>query len=205
VPRQARFVRRLVTLAAGVTGVVVAHVVGYALAFTDPSQRARVLHDTGHGYFSIAAWAALAAAGLAMAIVAARGAAHDQDDGDDDRPMRLVPRLGVLTAWQAVLFLAVEISERLAAGVPLHEMARGHEVAIGLAVQVVVAAAIILVLGATAAVSARLAAALRHEPASTRRGTLSPAPPPAAPRALPRTTARSRAPPPSLRPLTAIS
>ena len=202
-PRQARVVRRLVTLAAGVTGVVVAHAVGYALAFTDPRHRARVLHDTGHGYFSIAAWAAIAAGALAMAIVAARGAARGRHDTDDP-PLRLVPRIGALTAWQALLFLTVEVGERLAAGAPLHEMTRGHEVALGLAVQVVVAAAAVLVLGAAAVVSSRLAAALRRGPATSRRGTPRPAPRQVGTRGTVRSTVRSRA-PPSPRPLTAIS
>lgn len=147
------------TLAAGVTGVVVAHVVGYVLAFSNGHERAHVLHDTGHGYFSIATWAALGAGALAVVVVVAKGAAS-QSRGS--RGTRAVPRFGALTVWQGCLFLAAEVAERLAAGAPLGEMVHGREVLLGLAVQVLVAALVVLVLGGTALVSARIAAALRR-------------------------------------------
>jgi hypothetical protein len=181
----------MVTLAAGVTGVVVAHVVAYVLAFSNPSQRAHVLRDTGHGYFSIAVWAGLAAGALAVAVVVARAAAGEPDS----RPNQVVPPFGALALWQGCLFLAVEVSERLAAGAPLAEMVHSHELLIGLAVELLVAAAVVLVLGGTALVTARLAAALRRPRFLAVRDARSPRPRGAAPVAVRRTGIRSRAPP----------
>lgn len=157
--RPTRAVRPLVTLAAGIGGVVVAHVVTYVLAISDSRERVLVLHATGHGYLSIAGWVALGAGALAVAVVAARSAAESSGGGPG---ARVVPRLGALALWQASLFLAAEVCERLAAGAPLGAMVRSHEVLIALGVQLLVAGAVVLVLGGTALVGARLAAARRH-------------------------------------------
>ncbi|MDQ2827129.1 MAG: hypothetical protein M3Y04_09255 [Actinomycetota bacterium] len=138
--------RRRVTVAAGVAGVGAAHLIAYGLAYADPATRAHVLRDTGHGYFAVALWLAAATATLTVAAVAARGAARVTTRAGISS---VVPGLGPLAGWQAGLFLAVEVSERAITGSPLGETVHGREVLIGLAVQVVVAAAIVVILGAT--------------------------------------------------------
>lgn len=157
--REVSRARRRVTFAAGVAGVVGAHLLAYALAYSNPSVRAQALRDTGHGYFPAALWLAAGAAALSLAAAAARGAALTVRHG---RGRSAVPGIGALAGWQAVLFLLVESGERVLSGTPLGEMARGREVMIGLAVQVVVATVIVLLLGATERVAARIATARRR-------------------------------------------
>lgn len=151
--------RRWVTMASGITGVVLAHVLAYVLAYPDAHHRAHVLHDTGHGYFSIAVWLAVAVAAATVATVAARGATRRRASAPS---ASVVPEFGPLVLWQGLLFLAVEAFERVVAGPSLGEILHGHEVLIGLAVQVVVAAAIVLLLRGTERLSARIANALRY-------------------------------------------
>src|SRR5436309_5127539 len=64
---------RLVLALAGVTGVVLAHVVAYGLAYPDGAQRAAALHATGHGYWPLAVAMAALSMLAALALTAARG------------------------------------------------------------------------------------------------------------------------------------
>lgn len=164
--RHAGRTRRWVTVASGITGVVVAHLVAYVLAYSDAHQRAHVLHDTGHGYFAFAAWLGAAVAAASMAAVAAKAAGRTASG----RGVSVVPGFSALALWQGLLFLAVETTERVVAGASLLEMVHGHEVLIGLAVQVVVAAAIVVLLRGTERLSARIANALQHPLVAEDRG-----------------------------------
>lgn len=196
-PRQVRLARRWVTLASGISGVVLAHVVAYVLAFSDAHQRALVLHETGHGYFSIAPWIAAGAGTVALARVAIRAASAP----DGQRSWSIVPGWRPLALWQGALFLSVETTERLVARAPLSEMVHGHEVLLGLAVQLLLAGAVVVALRLTERLSARIAVALRRRP--RRVGATIPLRPAqlGVPRPLRRTATQSRAPPPGLLPI----
>jgi len=144
-----RHAKRCITVAAGITGVVAAHMVAYVLAFADPRQRADLLASTGHGYWSGAAGAVVLAAGVVVAAAVAHRAIRAGSS-------RVVPRLGSLAAYQLAMFAGVEVVERLVAGAPLTELLHGHEFAIGLALQIVVAAAVVVVLHAVERLGARV-------------------------------------------------
>jgi hypothetical protein len=140
----------------GVGGIVLAHAVGYALAFPDGGLRASVLRATGHGYWPVAvALAALAAGG---AVVLAVGA------GVRRTWAQLLPRPLALAAFQVVGFLAVETSERIAAGIPLSALLHERAVLVGVVVQVLVALAAYFALRATANLAERLAPRRRPWP-----------------------------------------
>lgn len=153
-----RRARRCITLAAGVTGVVAAHVLAYILAFSDPRQRAHVLSSTGHGYWSVAVWAAVLAAAVVVAATVARGAVRGTSRSGGAGG-RIVPGVGTLAGAQVAMFAGVEVIERLAAGAPLSELVHGHEFLIGLGLQLVLAVVLVVALGAVERFSARVAGA----------------------------------------------
>lgn len=141
-----------VTLAAGVSGAVAAHLVGYALAFPADATRSQVLADTGHGYFSLVTWVAASVAAVAFARVALAGAAQQ---GQSARPSP-VPRFRCLLASQVAMLLATEVLERLASGDSLGGLVHSRGIAVSLVVQVVVAALFVLLLAGTARLGAAL-------------------------------------------------
>lgn len=167
-----RRARRGITVAAGLTGVVVAHAVAYVLAFSDPRQRAHVLSSTGHGYWSVAAWGAVLAAGVALAAAVVHGAIRASGTSEG----RVVPRVSTLVGWQVAMFAGVEVLERLAAGAPVSELVHGHEFAIGLGLQVVIAAAVVVALQAVERLGARVAGGLSSTAPPARRHVERPAP-----------------------------
>ncbi|MDQ1372690.1 MAG: hypothetical protein QOJ09_28 [Actinomycetota bacterium] len=123
-------------MATAVAGVVVGHGAAYAIAFPAGASRAAELHATGHGYWGGAVIGGVAAAVLALVAVGWR-AAHRADVG-----VRFLP----LAVGQVALFATAEAAERTAAGVPLAGLAHAPEFAIGLLLQVVVAAVAVTVL-----------------------------------------------------------
>jgi hypothetical protein len=154
-----RHARRCITVAAGVAGVVTAHMVAYVLAFADPRQRAHVLASTGHGYWSGAVGVVVLAAAIAAAAAVANGAVRSVGlAAAGSSPV--VPRRRALAGWQLAMFTIVEVVERLAAGAPLSELVHGHEFAIGLGLQIVVAALLVAALDAVERLGARVAGRL---------------------------------------------
>jgi hypothetical protein len=143
----------VVVLATAVAGVVVGHAAAYAVAFPSGAARARELHATGHGYWGGAVLGGVCAAVLALAAGAWR-ASRRTDVG-----VRFLP----LAAGQLALFAAAETAERVAAGVSLPALLHAPEFAIGIVLQIVVAAVAVaalrrwgrLVAAVTAAPSAR--------------------------------------------------
>jgi hypothetical protein len=133
-----------VAVFASLAGFVVAHALGYTLVVPDPSERAHVLAETGHGYLPAVAtlgWPLLA---LAALLALAEGARR--------RPVRRAVthrRAGaLLAAIQSVFFVVAEVGERLAAHESPAVLLRSPVLPVGLAAQVVVAAAIVLALAA---------------------------------------------------------
>lgn len=120
-------------LAAGVAwaGLVAGHGIGYLLAYPGDGERATRLADTGHGSFGLLTLLALAMVPAILGGLAVR-ALRDRSDGW----LRGVwPRLAVA---QSLGFLLLEWAER---GFSLPATAADRAVWLGLAVQVVVAAA----------------------------------------------------------------
>lgn len=150
------------TAAATAAGVLIAHWMAYLLAFPDAAVRAEVLAHAGHGYWSLAVKGVvvLAAAGSAAVLVRAfweREAAEARITWLE-RWSSLSARL----AWlQVGGFLVLEVSERAVAGMGGRSLLVGPVLAVGLALQVLVAgigALALLCLGRSAA---RMVAAAR--------------------------------------------
>jgi hypothetical protein len=139
---------RLRLAGAAVAGAVVGHALTYLLTVPDPRARARVLAETGHGYWA-AAVAAAAVLGAAAAGATILG--HLRLGLRGQRPARrTLPRLarlaGALAGLQVAIYTVQEVVERLAAHAPLGELLR-HRLLAGVLVQLVVAAAVGALLG----------------------------------------------------------
>jgi hypothetical protein len=126
----------VVVLATAVAGVVVGHAAAYTVAFPSGAARASELHATGHGYWGGAVLGGACAGVLALAAGAWR-ASRRADVG--------VPFVA-LAAGQLALFAGAEAAERMAAGVALPTLLHAPEFAIGLILQVVVAAVAVVAL-----------------------------------------------------------
>ena len=143
--------QRVRTLALAVTGVVIGHSLAYGAAAPRQVSRTALLQATGHAYWSTAVLGA-ALGGLWFAIDHAVRLfrAGRRAIPTPASPADLTLQLRVL---QITLFVALEIGERVAAGVPLSTIL-GHRVfLLGIAFQLVIApllAALIGMLGAAA-------------------------------------------------------
>jgi hypothetical protein len=127
-------------LLAGVAlgGVVAGHTVAYIAAIPSSGSRHAVLAETGHGYWPAAVVAALAASLCAAGSVAlrhARAAAGGRALGADVSGW-LAPRLAAI---QILLYVAVEATERVVAGVPLADLLHQGLLLRGLLAQLLVA------------------------------------------------------------------
>jgi hypothetical protein len=151
----------LVTAAA--FGAVAGHTVTYMVAVPNAATRRLFLAATGHGY-----WPAAVPAALVLGIFAAVSTLirHVGLDGETDSARgwswgRTVAILGLL---QAGIFLTQETIERVAAGAPLGTLLQDHVLAIGVLVQVGIAAVVAAVLFVLARTAEVLAAALSRRP-----------------------------------------
>lgn len=139
--------RRLVHGLAGVAGVVAAHIVDYLVVFPDGRRRAEELHRTGHGYWPVVLAVGLVAAFVAAGATAGRGARNGLTAGTDrDAGEQWWERLGWLVGWQVGLFTLLEIGERVTAGEPVAALIHEPQFALGLAVQLVTAVAVMAAL-----------------------------------------------------------
>jgi hypothetical protein len=112
-------------------GLVLGHLMAYALAYPSAEQRAHHLHHTGHETFSMLTMAALLLLPVALGFAAVGGLRS----GDGVRPT--VRRLALrLAALQCAAFLAVELTER---GLHLTATVTDPAVLVGVAIQVPVA------------------------------------------------------------------
>jgi hypothetical protein len=162
----ARTRARVVTVAlAGVGGVVAAHTIGFVLAIPNARARAHELAATGHDYWSVAV--AVAVIASSAALVAAFGSGRRATPRAGTRAGASGPgRFGqwaALSAWQIVMFSAMEVTERLEVREPLHALLDERAFRIGLALQLVVAAIAIAVL-AVAEYAGGLVVRVRRSP-----------------------------------------
>jgi hypothetical protein len=165
---------RIVLVAGGVAGVVLAHMLDYLLVFPSATERAHELAATGHGLWPDAVAAAIGAGALAAGTAMARGGAGvllrwaaSRHDG----PWR---ELGALTLWQVSLFSAVEATERLAAHQSPLQLVHGTLFPVGLGLQVLVAVSVLAALGVFRRVGATVVGAVAgsaRRPRTSRRTT----------------------------------
>jgi hypothetical protein len=133
-------------------GLTIGHSLSYLIAIPDPGRRALVLHQTGHGYLHVLADLATILATAALVTAALRTLGEGTVVRSETS--RLVWRVG---AAQVAAFLAMEIGERIASHVALTELLTDRILAIGIVVQLVVAALGVLVLRWVAIATGRLA------------------------------------------------
>jgi hypothetical protein len=149
--------RHLLPLTAAVTGVVVAHAANYALAIPDPASRGQELARTGHGYWPVAVATATVAAVVALALAIRRGLRGRAPSLPAISP-------GRLAGAQVVFFLVIETLERIGAGLDPVPFLHSSQLVLGLALQVVVALAAVLVLRSIERGARALAGAVRRSP-----------------------------------------
>jgi len=134
-------------------GVLAAHAAGYLLAYRNGQYRADILAATGHGYLGHATLVATIGAAIAVSLAVARGIREAQATKWWDAALRMA---GI----QTVAFFAVEILERVAAGVsPFVGFA--HILAVGTIVQLCIAAVVAGVLLLLERAGRTIATALR--------------------------------------------
>jgi hypothetical protein len=132
--RERQALRGFPVFGVAAAGTVLGHWLAYLIAIPASTTRARVLSESGHGYWLSAVQMALvfAAAGLALLAIR-RLRARASEPSSTFAFHRLV-------LYQASMFVAVEIVERLMVGEPVSQLFAHDVVFLGLLVQVVVAA-----------------------------------------------------------------
>ena len=143
----------------GIAGVVLAHVIDYLAVFPNGDARAHELQATGHAYWPVALLLAGVAGAAALALALVRGVRIGLLGGT---PVAGSLGAGRLASCQMALFVALESAERAAMGVSPSILLHSPEFWLGLALQVVVAAAVVMLLRGAEGVARRLAAALRR-------------------------------------------
>jgi len=154
-------VARLRTLALAITGVVIGHSLAYWAAAPSRITRAELLNATGHAYWNTAVLGAVlgglwfAADHAVRLFLAGRRALAT--------PAAPADLKAVLRVLQVTLFVALEVGERAAGGVPLSSIL-GHRVfVLGILVQLVIAPALARLVGVLGAAARAVGRAARGE------------------------------------------
>ncbi len=140
-------VRPATLLGFGLGGVLVGHALTYLVLVPDAHARTADLSATGHAYLGDANALGLVAVIAALSVLFFRGLA-----GAGDRHPRVYERLA---AFQLTAFAAMEILERLGSGVGLRHLV--PTLAVGLPVQLAVAAFVALLVRFVARTAAAVA------------------------------------------------
>jgi hypothetical protein len=150
--------------ALALSGVAAGHSVAYHLVVPGAGQRNALLAQTGHSYWNIAVTAAILSE---LAGVFALAVRHFRAGHAGGPCLRLgFPRLaGRLAAMQVAAFSALEVAERVRSGVPVGEMFHNDLFPIGLAIQLLVAAAGALLLLWLARAAESIGSRFRRRPA----------------------------------------
>jgi hypothetical protein len=156
---------RLLALAAA--GAVCGHAITYALCLPDLPLRTSVLRQTGHAYWHGAVAGAFVGA-LWFALLHARHHAIAGRRGDR-APFSFAATARQLGALQLLIFLAIEVAERVEVGRGLAGLTEHNLLSVGLAVQVVVAGALALAAWALGRTAEALGRTLRPAPDAPRR------------------------------------
>jgi hypothetical protein len=154
-----RTLRGLPVVGAAFGGVVLGHWLGYLLAMPSAGIRDEVLAATGHAYWLTTVKQAVVLVVVSLAAIAMREfrLVRAPDVREGTGPGSLALRLAGL---QVLGFLALELTERVAAGAPISSILAHHVLVLGLLVQVVLAASAALVLSLFARAAGALARAL---------------------------------------------
>ena len=163
-----RLIRSFLPLVSGVTGVTGAHLIAYLLSVPSPEQRAGVLLASGHGYWDHAMVLGVVAGVLAVAHAFVRGVRRGKVDPAQGQG-RFSRRLLMLASWQLALFVGMEVIERVVAGVDPKLLLETPAFALGILLQLAVAAAILLILDGFEHLVATVACRLRRPPSPVRR------------------------------------
>jgi hypothetical protein len=160
-------------LAASAAGVVAGHAITYSLAVPDHRQHDEVLRETGHSYWPAAVIIGLLGFAWAATTVVNRRLRSRRPTPPARGWLWITPRVAML---QVLLFVALEVTERVTSGEPVSTLFDHHLLSIGLAAQVVVAIAVATVLYWLDRAAAGLARLLEQPaPAYGERATWSPA------------------------------
>jgi hypothetical protein len=153
--------------ALALSGVAAGHSVAYYLVAPGARQRTALLAQTGHSYWGIAATAAIL---FELAAVFALTVRHFRAGRAGAPCLRLgFPELaGRLAAMQVAAFSTLEVAERMRSGVPVGEMFHNHLFPIGVAIQLLVAAAGALLLLWLARAAESIGSLFRARPAARR-------------------------------------
>jgi hypothetical protein len=115
-------------------GLLLGHWLAYAIA-TPAATHDRVLEATGHGYLPYVTQVAMLAGALGLAGIFWSRLTHRGGGGSFARDA------GLLLIAQSGAYVTIEVGERLLSGAPLDDLTHGPLLAVGLAVQAVVAIA----------------------------------------------------------------
>ena len=144
-----RIFRGLPLLTGAAVGVFVGHTIAYLVVFPSAAERAREIADSGHGYWPDAIRLLVQFVAFSMATLAVRTlrerarASGELTDPPGELFRWLMIRLGAL---QAAGFIVMEVTERLVAGDPIRASLTPRLLLVGIGVQLLVAAAISLIL-----------------------------------------------------------
>lgn len=132
--RERRALRGFPVFGVAAAGTVLGHWLAYLIAIPASATRARVLTESGHGYWLSAVQVAMALAAAGLALMAVRRLRARVPQPTSTLPFRR------LVLYQASMFVAVEIVERLIVREPVSQLFAHDVLFFGLLVQVVVAA-----------------------------------------------------------------
>jgi hypothetical protein len=179
--------RRDGLIAAGTAwaGLVLGHLLAYALAYPGQAARRAHLAETGHGWLDVVTLSLLAVVPAVIALTVVRSLR------DGFTPTTWTR----LAALQVPAFLLIEVAER---GASFDRALTDPAVLLGLALQLVVAAVAALLLRGFSQAVAAVAASVRPSRARPARAPARPAPDLAPPHLLRLVRARRRAPPLSI-------
>ena len=152
--------RAVQAISSVVTGVVVAHGAPYVVPFPGPAPHAHHIHAAIETYWHHVIALTMAAAAAAFVLAVARGVRRAGDPSDLRSPS-LLCRMVHLTVWQVTLFAGMELAERAMAEVTPGAALVDPGLAVGLGVQVAVAALFVLVLGRVEDLAERFVRRLR--------------------------------------------
>ena len=153
---------RLRTLGLAITGVVIGHSLAYWAAAPSTVTRAQLLHATGHAYWNTVVLGAVlgglwfAADHVVRLFLAGRRALPTPSTPADLKP--------VLRVLQVTLFIALEVGERAAAGVPLSSILSHRVFVFGVLLQLLIAPALAALVGVLGAAARAAGRATRAEP-----------------------------------------
>ena len=143
-------------------GVLLGHWITYLVASPHPEARNLLLARTGHAYLGVADHLALA---VTLAALAAVFLGRLTRNNDDPSGAGLVVRLA---SFQVGAFVAIEVVERVASGVPPWELLHGLLLPTGIAVQIALAGIAALAIRWLLRAAARTEALLGGVPALPR-------------------------------------